>query len=317
MVECNVCKKEFEEDKNLHLHIKAHKLAIGDYYQTQFPRHDLHTKDLIKFKNKEQYFSADFNNKRNLKSWLKEASMEKAKKYCKSLLTKRKREKRLEYTPTEVELRTLLVPPISYYQIIFDDYYKLCEEMGFKNKLSKIPRTQKDGELRFEEEFDADHLIYIDSREQNPLQIKDFPTEVKGLKFGDYCLNDKDKTGNCYIERKSVPDLIGTLRAGLERFENEIKRAEEEDAYMVILVERKLEECLAFNKLPYVYKKNTRVTPDFIFHNVRKLIQKFPHIQFLFVDGRVECVRIVKKLLLTQILKTKFDLQLAYDLKLL
>ena len=90
MVECNVCKKEFEEDKNLHLHIKAHKLAIGDYYQTQFPRHDLHTKDLIKFKNKEQYFSADFNNKRNLKSWLKEAPMEKARKYCKGLLDKKK-----------------------------------------------------------------------------------------------------------------------------------------------------------------------------------------------------------------------------------
>jgi len=317
MVRCNVCKKEFEEERNLHFHIKAHKLSIGDYYQTQFPRHDLHTKEIIKFKNKEQYFSTDFNNKRNLKSWLKKASLEKAREYCKGLLIKRKRDKGLEYTPTEVELRTLLAPPISYYQIIFEDYYKLCEDIGLKNKLSPFPPKDSDGKIKFKEEFNKKHLIYIDSREQNPLKIKDFPTEVKGLKFGDYCLNDKEKTGNCYIERKSVPDLIGTLSAGLERFENEIKRAEEQDAYMVILVERKLAECLAFNRLPYVYQKNTRVTPDFIFHNVRELIQKFSHIQFLFVDGRVECVRIVKKLLLTQILKTKFDLQLAYDLKLL
>ena len=316
MVECSVCQKKFEGDKNLHLHIKAHKLSIGDYYHTQFPRHDLHTKELIKFKNKEQYFSADFNNKRNLKSWLKQVSMEKAKKYCKGLLTKRKREKGIKYTPTEVELRTLLVPPIHYYQIIFGDYYKLCEEIGFKNKLSQIPAKKIEG-LKFKEEFDKDHVIYVDSREQNPLQIKDFPTEVKGLKFGDYCLNDREKTGNCYIERKSVPDLIGTLSSGLERFEKEIERAAEEDAYLVILVERKLEECLAFNRLPYVYKKNTRVTPDFIFHNIRSLLQKFPHIQFLFVDGRKECVRIVKKLLLTKILRVKFDLQLAYDLKLL
>ena len=316
MVECSVCQKEFEGDKNLHLHIKAHKLSIGDYYHTQFPRHDLHTKELIKFKNKEQYFSADFNNKRNLKSWLKEASMEKAKKYCKGLLTKRKREKNLEYTHTEVELRTLLVPPIHYYQIIFGDYYKLCEEIGFKNKLSQVPAKKIEG-LKFKEEFDEDHVIYIDSREQNPLQIKDFPTEVKGLKFGDYCLNDRKKTGNCYVERKSVPDLIGTMSSGLERFEKEIERAAEENAYLVILVERKLEECLAFNRLPYVYKKNTRVTPDFIFHNVRNLLQKFPHIQFLFVNGRKECVRIVRKLLLTKILRVKFDLQLAYDLKLL
>ena len=86
---------------------------------------------------------------------------------------------------------------------------------------------------------------------------------------------------------------------------------------MVILVERKLEECLAFNRLSHVYKKNTRVTPDFIFHNVRDLIQEFPHIQFLFANGRKECVRIVKKLLLSDVLKDKFDLQLAYDLKLL
>ena len=131
-------------------------------------------------------------------------------------------------------MRTLLVPPISYYQIIFEDYYKLCEGIGLKNKLSPLPHQKLDGKIKFEEEFDEDHLIYIDSREQNPLQIKDFPTEVKGLKFGDYCLNDKEKTGNCYIERKSVPDLIGTLSAGLERFENEIKRAEDLEEYDVM-----------------------------------------------------------------------------------
>ena len=84
--------------------------------------------------------------------------------------------------------------------------------MGLKNKLSPFPPQDLDGKIKSKEEFDEDHLIYVDSREQNPLQIKDFPTEVKGLKFGDYCLNDKKKTGNCYIERKSVPDLIGTLK---------------------------------------------------------------------------------------------------------
>jgi hypothetical protein len=103
----------------------------------------------------------------------------------------------------------------------------------------------------------------------------------------------------------------------LDRFKREIEKAAEEGAYLVILVERKLEECLAFNRLPHIYKKNTRVTPDFIFHNVRNLLQEFPHIQFLFVDGRKECVRIVKKLLLTDVLKRKFDLQLAYDIKIL
>ena len=312
MVKCKICEKEFTKDKGLHLHLKAHKISVKDYYHNHYPRYDLHTKKLIKFKNKDQYFSSDFNDKKSLKSWLKKIPIEEARDYCKNLLVKRKLEKNIEYSPTQVELRTLPFPPIPFYEVIFDNYYKLCESLGFKNKLSGLPKK-----MVFKEKFNEDHLIYIDSREQKPLRILDFPTEVKGLKFGDYCLNDKAKTHNTYIERKSVPDLIGTLSSGLGRLKNEISKAAEEDAYMVILIERKIEECLAFNKLAHVYKKNTRVTPDFIFHNVRDLIQQYPHIQFLFVDGRQECVRIVKKLLLSDVLKDKFDLQLAYDLKLL
>tara|TARA_Y100000356_G_C11228884_1_gene273722 strand:- start:208 stop:1146 length:939 start_codon:yes stop_codon:yes gene_type:complete len=312
MVKCQECGKEFDKDRGLHLHIKAHKLSIGDYYHKYYPRRDKHTNELIKFKNKEQYFSSDFNNKRNLKTWLKNISTFEAQRYCKDLLIKRKEEKGLVYSPSEVELRTLPMPPIPFYQDLFGDYYKLCEDVGYKNKFKKIPVKKN-----YKETFTKDHLIYIDSREQNPLDIDDFPTEVKGLKFGDYCLNDKEKTRNTYIERKSVPDLIGTLSSGLERFKKEINRAAEEKAYMVVLVERNLSDCLAFNRLKHVYKKNTRVTPDFIFHNVRDLIQEFPDIQFLFVDGRKECVRIVKKLLLSDALKEKYDLQLAYDLKLL
>ena len=60
----NLIKKEYNFEKNItnlkilnfihkkeiYLHIKAHKLSIGDYYQTQFPRYDLYSKELIKFK---------------------------------------------------------------------------------------------------------------------------------------------------------------------------------------------------------------------------------------------------------------------------
>ncbi len=139
MVNCAICNKEFKADKNLHFHIKAHKLSISEYYQSQFPRYDLYDKKIIKFKNKDQYLSADFNNKGNLKKWLKKAPLETAKRYCKALLTKRKREKELRYTPTEVELRTLMVPPIPYYQLMFGDYYALCEEIGFENKFRSVP----------------------------------------------------------------------------------------------------------------------------------------------------------------------------------
>ena len=163
MVKCQECGKEFDKDKGLHLHLKAHKLSIADYYHKHYPRKDLHTGHLIKFKNKDQYFASDFNSKGNLKNWLKRIPIEKAQEYCRDILEKRKTEKNLKYTPTQVELRTLPIPPISYYEVIFDSYYKLCEQIGYKNKFKNIPIKKEYGET-----FSNEHLIYIDSREQNP-----------------------------------------------------------------------------------------------------------------------------------------------------
>jgi len=42
-----------------------------EYYQTHEPRYDLLTGELINFKNKDYYFSNDFNNKISMKKWLK------------------------------------------------------------------------------------------------------------------------------------------------------------------------------------------------------------------------------------------------------
>ena len=157
MVKCQACGKEFEKDRGLHLHIKAHKLSIGDYYHKYYPRRDRYTNELIKFKNKEQYFSSDFNNKRNLKSWLKKIPLSDAREYCKNLLIKRKEEKNLVYSLSEVELRTLPIPPIPFYEELFGSYYELCGEIGYKNKFKKLP-TKKN----YRETFNKDHLIYID-----------------------------------------------------------------------------------------------------------------------------------------------------------
>ena len=64
---------------------------------------------------------------------------------------------------------------------------------------------------------------------------------------------------------------------------------------------------LSFNHLPYISKK-IRATPEFIFKNTRDLIQEYPHIQFLFVKGRKESVRIMKKIFFSGCLYRKMDL---------
>jgi hypothetical protein len=277
-----------------------------EYYQTYEPRRDLLTGELINFKNKDYYFSNDFNNKNSMKKWLGQQTPEVQKEYLKKLLLQRKEKHKLIYAPTEVELRSITSPPIPYYHKLFLDYYKLCSEIGLKIKY-EYPRQELKSSIV--EGF----KIFIDTREQMPLII-DYETEIKGLKFGDYAINDLEN--KCYIERKSISDFIGTMSGGFERFCREIERSVAAEANLIVLVERPLQECLSFQYLNYVSKK-IKVTPEFVFFNVRELIQKYSNVQFLFVDGREECVRVMKKIFFSKGDYKKYDLQLMYDLKLL
>jgi len=282
---------------------------MAEYYQQCHPRHDLYDGKLIKFKNKNQYFSTDFNSRTNLKMWLKEAPEEESKKYCIDLLKARKAAKNLVYAPTQVELRTLMLPPIHYYDFLFQDYYKLCKKLKFKNKHSSVGEFIT-GAIYSKE----DYSIYVDTREQLPLELE-WPTEPKGLKVGDYALSDPKITCGCHIERKSLSDFISTLSVKhFDRFEREIQRAKELGIYLIILVEDTLNNALSFRYLPYISKK-IKVTPEFIFRNVRQLSQKYPHIQFLFVKDRGESSRVIKKIFFSGCYYKKVDLQLAYDMK--
>ena len=70
-VKCAVCGKEFDTERQLHGHLKAHKLRMAEYYQKYFPRKDKYSGELIKFKSKDYYFDRDFNSRDNLRLWLK------------------------------------------------------------------------------------------------------------------------------------------------------------------------------------------------------------------------------------------------------
>lgn len=306
MVKCKLCQQDFRDDKSFHAHLKSHKLRMVEYYQNHEPRYDLLTGELINFKSKDYYFSNDFNNKINLKKWLKSQPAEKRQEYLSNFLKKRKEKHSLKFAPSEVELRSITSPAIPFYQEVFGDYYSCCASLGMERKYE-----YPDSLLKYNEK--EGFKIFIDTREQKPLVI-DYPTELKGLKFGDYALSDP--SCKCYIERKSIADFIGTLSGGYERFCREIERALAADASLVVLVERPLQECLSFQHLNYVSKK-IKVTPEFVFHNVRDIIQKYPSVQFLFVDGREECVRVMKRIFFSDGEFKKYDLQLMYDLKLL
>ena len=310
-LKCKACDAEFETDRQLHGHLKRHDLRMASYYQKYYPRYDLGTGEIIKFKNKKQYFESEFNSRTSQRKWIENQPKEKAVKYLSDIIRERKEAKKLIYAPCQVELRSTKIPSILFYEKHLN-YYELCSDLGLKNKFTSI----EDIATGSEHETHDNLKIYIDTREQAPLKI-DYPAEVKTLKFGDYTLSDKELTCNCYIERKSLADFISTLSVmNFERFKREIERAAEDEANLIILVEDTLSHALSFNYLPHISKK-IRATPEFIFRNTRDLIQQYPHIQFLFVNGRKESVRVMKKIFFSKCLYKKTDLQLSYDRKIL
>ena len=46
-----------------------------------------------------------------------------------------------------------------------------------------------------------------------------------------------------------------------------------------------------------------------------ELIQKYSNVQFLFVDGREECVRVIEKIFINKDISLNYDLQLLYDIE--
>lgn len=310
-ISCKVCGFEFETDKQLHVHVKIHKLLLIEYYQQYYPRYDLLEGKIIKFKNKDQYFNTDFNSRENLKKWIETIPKERAIEYCKNFLKKRKEIKGLIYTPTQVELRSVMIPSVFVLNNLFGDYYKTCEDLGFKNKYI-YPHKQ----IQYDLDSLKKHKIYIDTREQKPLDFNN-EVEIKTLKFGDYALSNEEYTCKCHIERKSLNDFSSTLSGGYERFCREIERAEKFESYLIVLIEESLENCLRFNSLPSFFKKNARANPDYVFHNVRAIIQKYPFVQFLFVKNRKTASEVMEKLFSCNCEYKNIDLQLAYDLKLL
>lgn len=308
VVICKECNLDFRDDESLHRHLKAHKIKTADYYLKHFHRKDLYSNEPILYKNKEQYFNTDFLSKTNLRLWLKGQGKEVAKEYCKNLLIKRINDKNLKFSPTQVELKSLLIPSVNYYENLFNGYYKLCSELGLSLKFSSYP-----GLVSFPSILNKVKNIIIDSREQKRLNLN-FPFEVNNLNFGDYSIDNPELNDMVFIERKSLPDFISTLGRGLERFTNEIERAQLNNAYLVILVEDTIEHAMSFNHLPYIHAK---IHPDCIFHNIREILQRYSNIQFIFSDGRREAARILKRILFEKGLAKNIDLELSYEIGML
>jgi len=69
-------------------------------------------------------------------------------------------------------------------------------------------------------------LVLVDSREQRPLKIRDYPTRTATLGTGDYSILgfEGPECLGFAVERKSLPDLAASLSKERARFFREVER---------------------------------------------------------------------------------------------
>jgi len=310
---CMICSKRFDSDKSLHFHLKAHSIKTKEYYEKFFPKKDLLTGEKIEFTNKESYKKKHFVSATNFKTWRKITDINEVRKFCSKLFNDRVKDGKVRFSLSEVELRSLMWPTVSECEKLFDGYYDFCSSVGLINKFKYYLDVERPAE-------DNDFTIYIDTREQLPLEFGSKDTEVRTLKFGDYCASNAYEKCLLYIERKSLADFVGTLSPKhFNRFRNEIMKAADSQAFLVVLVESVFSNAMSFKKQREVRSKerihkDTKMNPGYILKQMRDLCQEFSHIQFLFVDGREESSRVAQKVFANPDYYSKIDLQYMYDI---
>ncbi len=285
--ECKVCGQSFKNERGLHLHIpKKHKIPLAEYYVNYYQRRDRLTNELLEYKDKDSYFSVDFASQENLRKWALSADKDEVRAYILKRLEDRVKSKELQYAPCHLELHLHDLPSMDMYKYFFGSYSQACNDIKIKPLLGK--NIMKGF---FDENKELDDIkILIDTREQQPLKFKN--SMSMKLDFGDYAVGAPhyDYT---YVDRKSESDFKGTMSTGFKRFNRELERAKEFDAYIFIVVESSIDAIIKNNmfgprqsNLPYIW------------HNMRLIMHKFPgKCQFIFTGGRRQSEEIIPKLL--------------------
>lgn len=296
---------KFKNDIEFKTYLKNNKLRIKDYFEKESPKFDLLTGEKIRFKDRKSYLITDFSNKRNLVNWLKAQSEKDRFDYLTKKILERKRDKQLTYFPSQVELRSIKQIPTLNHLIEMVNYNKLCGATSLK------PRYDYTKTFNFRQ-IQSDLIILRDTREQTPLRFPKFKIIESKLDYGDYTAAS-DWFDSIYIERKSLQDLIGTMSKGFERFCREIIRAESMGAYIVVLVEDGFKD---FESFEYTRQgRYTNCSYEYIAHQIKKIMQSYGNIQFVFAGSKDKSADLLIKFLKAGKNIKQLDLQYLVDIK--
>lgn len=146
----------------------------------------------------------------------------------------------------------------------------------------------------------SEFIVLRDTREQDGYgyYFENYPVEVKEvtLTTGDYAVQEPGYYGNNQtyhppfaVERKAKGDLISSITADRDRFEDEIERAENWDAPMPVVVEA-----------PLLTFKNGDYYPDVHPNSIIGTVDKWPNyknVDFFFKESAADAEKFTFQML--------------------
>ena len=282
---CKVCGESFGDRKEVHKHVKKeHGLMLVEYYTQCYTRYNLLDNTPIGYRgNVDQYFSEDFFNTLQMKTWIRSAPKKQVMDWMLSRLKDRIEYKGFKFAPTQVEIETLSqMPDLFAFEKFFGSYEDACKEIGYEPLLKTVkdipPMKVKDP------------TICIDTREQTPLSFSN--SKVMALAYADYTLSGDDYNYT-YVDRKSGADFLGTFGKGYKRFERELQRAIDMDSFIYVVIENSIGGVICDAK-----SLGRNVRTEYSFKNMRKIQYEHPQrIQFVFTGSRHASQKLIPFLL--------------------
>ncbi len=129
--------------------------------------------------------------------------------------------------------------------------------------------------------------IVIDTREQTPWGFEGYETERRGLKEGDYSIIGYED--EVRIERKSVPDIVGTISRRRRPFERELERLQA-IPYTFVLIEGSWATTQKY------CASQTQYNPKSLDNSILTFQMRYPRTQWLWRPNRYYAAVTAEKL---------------------
>ena len=124
-------------------------------------------------------------------------------------------------------------------------------------------------------------MIIVDTREQNPIWDETTHEVLRQkLDEGDYTTTDL--LNKAHIERKSGPDLYGSIVQGHNRFRNELIRAQQKNLTLAIFVECSRADFIN-KQFPGGYR--LKLKPGMLSKIINTIQEKY-NVEFTWCEGR-------------------------------